>query len=161
MIFLNTEIASSQPERSLEEYNPSSFAILDFKGDWFRKFLYIFESVPNVAVSKIIQASGLSPSKEFLSQFGCSRIYWRTKGSEFLSNSYFKSKTKSLWNCWLSKRFLSRYHKPVFVAKEKVVMNFVRSPTSNNSIASNKILRSFLSNSHLVVTSKKFAPSMK
>lgn len=143
MIFLNTEIASSQLESSLAEYNPNSFAICDFKGDWFLRFLYIFESVPNVAVSKIIQASGLSLPNDVLFQCGWSDIYLRTKGSEFLSNSFFISNTKFEWKCWLSKSEPSRYHKPVLVANERVVMNFVRNPTSKTSMAPNRMLRSF------------------
>ena len=120
-------------ESSRAEYKPNSLAILDFNGDWFNRFLYILERVPNVAVSKIIHASGLSPSKVFLSQLEWSIIYWRTKGSEFLSNSYFISSTKFVWNCWLLKREPSKYHNPVFVANESVVMNFVRNPTSRIS----------------------------
>ena len=46
----------------MEEYKPNSFAIADFNGDCAFRFLYIFERVPNVAVSIIIHASGLSPS---------------------------------------------------------------------------------------------------
>ena len=140
MIFRKTEIASNQLESSRAEYKPNSVAILDFNGDWFKRFLYILERVPNVAVSKIIHASGLSPSKVFLSQLGWSIIYWRTKGSEFLSNSYFISNTKFVWNCWLLKREPSRYHNPVFVANESVVMNFVRNPTSRISTAPKKYI---------------------
>lgn len=88
MIFRKTEIASNQLESSLAEYKPNSFAILDFNGDWFNRFLYILDRVPNVAVSKIIHASGLAPDNVFLSQSGWSKIYWRTKGSEFRANSF-------------------------------------------------------------------------
>lgn len=52
MIFRKTEIASNQLESSRAEYKPNSFAILDFNGDWFNRFLYILDRVPNVAVSK-------------------------------------------------------------------------------------------------------------
>ena len=161
IILRKTEIASSQLESSRAEYKPNSFAILDFNGDWFKRFLYILERVPNVAVSKIIHASGLSPSKEFMFQFGCSAIYWRTKGSEFLLNSYFISNTKFVWNCWLSKRELSKYHNPVSVANERVVMNYVRNPTSNISIAPNNMLRNFLSNSYRSIIVLKFASPTK
>ena len=54
----------------------------------------ILDNVPNVAVSKIIHASGLSPFNVTLSQLGWSKMYWRTKGSEFRLNSYFISNTK-------------------------------------------------------------------
>lgn len=53
------EIAASQLIKSLTEFNPNSLAISDFAGSWCCKLLYIFESVPNVATSKINQTSGV------------------------------------------------------------------------------------------------------
>ena len=75
-------MASNQLESSLAENNPNSFAILDFKDDWFLRFLYILDNVPNVAVSKIIHASGLSPFNVTLSQLGAQ---WKFSGDKHKS----------------------------------------------------------------------------